>query len=46
MAEFLEMNAQTYRNAMSTKNPTNNFKNVNFKNLKAKIKQSVEEAFS
>lgn len=46
MAALLDMNPQTYRNSLSAKNPTNNFKNVDFKVLKTKIKESVDQAFS
>ncbi len=45
MAAFLDMNPQSYRNCLSAQNPTNNFKKVNFKMLKAKIIKSVNEAF-
>ena len=45
MAKLLDMNPQSYRNCLSAQNPTNNFKDINFKELKAKIIKSIHQAF-
>lgn len=43
MAEFTNMNTQSYRNCCSNQNPTNNFKDIHLEILKSNIHTKIKE---